>query len=81
MCLAVPGLVKEIEGSMAEVEMGGLRRRVSLQLVPEAKVGDYVQVHAGYAIALIDQVEAEETLRLLKELAAAEAPPEGGGVP
>jgi len=80
MCLAVPGLVKEIEGTMAWVEMGGLRRRVSLQLVPEAKVGDYVQVHAGYAIALIDRAEAEETLRLLRELAA-EDEPEGGGVP
>lgn len=80
MCLAVPGLVREIQGAMAEVEMGGLRRKVSLQLVPEAKVGDYVQVHAGYAIAIIDQDEAEETLRLLKDLAD-ETASEGGEVP
>lgn len=71
MCLAVPGLIRAIQGTLAEVEMGGVRRKISLRLTPEARVGEYVQVHAGYAIAVIDQAEAEETLRLLTERAGA----------
>jgi hydrogenase expression/formation protein HypC len=70
MCLAVPGLIQEMQGAMAVVDMGGLRRRISLQLVPEARIGDYVQIHTGYAIAVIDRDEAEETLRLLRAMAA-----------
>ena len=68
MCLAIPALVKSIEGQEAEVEIGGVGRRVSLWLTPEAKVGDYVLLHAGYAINIIDQEEAGETLRLLEEM-------------
>lgn len=71
MCLAVPGLIRVIQGTLADVEIGGVWRKVSLRLTPEARVGDYVQVHTGYAIAVIDQVEAEETLRLLTERALA----------
>jgi hydrogenase expression/formation protein HypC len=69
MCLAIPALVKSIEGKEAEVEIGGIGRRASLWLTPEAKVGDYVLLHTGYAINIIDQEEAEETLRLLEEMA------------
>jgi hydrogenase expression/formation protein HypC len=68
MCLAIPGLIRSIDGKEAEVEIGGISRRVSLWLTPEAKVGDYVLIHTGYAINVLDQEEALETLRLLEEL-------------
>ena len=68
MCLAVPVQVVSIDGNEAEVEIGGVRRRVSIILTPEAKVGDYVLLHTGYAISVIDQEEAEETIRLLQEM-------------
>ncbi len=70
MCLAIPVLIKSIEDKEAEVEIGGITRRISLELTPEAKVGDYAIVHTGYAINILDQEEAEETLRLLEEIAA-----------
>ena len=69
MCLAIPVLIKSIEGKEAEAEIGGITRRISLWLTPEARVGDYVLVHTGYAISVLDQEEAEETLRLLEEIA------------
>jgi hydrogenase expression/formation protein HypC len=72
MCLAVPVLIKSIEGKEAEVEIGGITRRISLWLTPEARVGDYVLVHTGYAINVLDQEQAEETLALLREIAEAE---------
>jgi len=73
MCLAIPALIKSIEGKEAEAEIGGITRRVSLWLTPEAEVGDYVLLHTGYAINIIDQQEAEETLRLFEEMAEAAA--------
>ena len=73
MCLAIPALIKSIEGNEAEAEIGGISRRVSLWLTPEAEVGDYVLLHTGYAINIIDQEEAEETLRLFEEIAEAAA--------
>jgi len=69
MCLAIPALIRAIEGYQAEVEIGGVKRFVSLQLVPEAKIGDYVLIHTGYAISVVDEEEAQETLRLLAEFA------------
>jgi hydrogenase expression/formation protein HypC len=69
MCLAVPALIKSIDGDEAEVELGGVSRRASLVLTPEAEVGDYVLLHAGYAINIVDQSEAEETLSMLREMA------------
>jgi len=68
MCLAVPVLVKSIDGQLAEVEVGGVSRKVSIWLTPEVKVGDYVLLHTGYAINTIDKVEAKETLKLLQEM-------------
>ncbi|MBI4495762.1 MAG: HypC/HybG/HupF family hydrogenase formation chaperone [Deltaproteobacteria bacterium] len=68
MCLAIPAQIKSIRESMAEVEVGGVSRRVSLHLVPEAQEGDYVLVHAGFAIHVIDEQEALETLGLFSEL-------------
>ncbi len=72
MCLAIPVLIKSIEDKEAEVEIGGITCRISLWLTPEAKVGDYALVHTGYAINILDQEEAEETLRLFEEIAEAE---------
>ena len=68
MCLAVPVKVVSIEGSEADVEIGGVKRRVSIMLTPEAKVGDYVLLHTGYAINVIDEAEAQETLKILGEM-------------
>ncbi len=68
MCLAVPVKVVSIQDTEAEVEIGGVRRRVSIMLTPEAKVGDYVLLHTGYAINVIDEAEAQETLKLLTEM-------------
>jgi hydrogenase expression/formation protein HypC len=73
MCLAIPALVKTINGHQAMVDIEGTTREVSLQLTPEAKVGDYVLLHTGYAISVIDADEAEETLKLLRELSEAGA--------
>ena len=72
MCLAIPALIKSIENKEAEAEIGGISRRISLWLTPEAKVGDYVLVHTGYAINILDQEQAKETLTLLREIAEAE---------
>ncbi len=72
MCLAIPVLIKSIEDKEAEVEIGGITQRISLWLTPEAKVGDYALVHTGYAINILDQEDAEETLRLFEEIAEAE---------
>ena len=69
MCLAIPVLIKSIENKEAEVEIGGITRRISIWLTPEARVGDYVLVHTGYAINVLDEQEAEETLSLLEEIA------------
>ncbi len=69
MCLAVPALVKSIDGFEAEVDISGVTRRASVMLTPEVKVGDYVLLHAGYAIGVVDEEEARETLRLFREVA------------
>jgi hydrogenase expression/formation protein HypC len=69
MCLAVPVQVISIDGNEAEVEIGGLKRMVSIMLTPEVTVGDYVLLHTGYAINVIDEAEARETLKLFEEMA------------
>jgi len=71
MCLAIPVRIVAIDGDEAETEIAEVRRRVSIALTPEAKVGDYVLLHTGYAIGVIDEAEAEETLKLLEEIAIA----------
>jgi hydrogenase expression/formation protein HypC len=71
MCLAVPALIKSIKGQQAVADIEGVTREISLQLTPEAKVGDYVLLHTGYAISIIDAEEAAETLKLLKEISEA----------
>ena len=70
MCLAIPAQIAAIgEGQMATVSLAGVERAVSMALTPEARVGDYVLVHAGYAISLLDAEEAAATLQLLDEIA------------
>ena len=73
MCLAIPALIKSINGQQAEVDIEGVRREVSLQLTPEAREGDYVLLHTGYAISVIDADEAEETLKLLRQISEVDA--------
>jgi hydrogenase expression/formation protein HypC len=73
MCLAVPARIVTIEGAMAQAEMGGITRQVSVLFTPEVKVGDYVVLHAGYAISIMDEQEAEATFRLLEEVMGSDA--------
>ena len=69
MCLAVPGKVLDVEADgRAVVDMLGAQREVSLRLVPDAQVGDYVLVHAGFGIQVVDPEEARETIELVKQL-------------
>jgi hydrogenase expression/formation protein HypC len=67
MCLGVPMQITELDGDKAVVRLSGVSREVSLLLVENARVGDYVLVHAGFAISIIDEQIAEETLELLEE--------------
>jgi hydrogenase expression/formation protein HypC len=73
MCLALPSLVVASDGDDAVVELGGIRKTVSAALVPEAQVGDYVIVHVGHAIGVLDPDEAARTLALFAELEDAQA--------
>lgn len=71
MCLAIPGKIVEIldeENSLAKVEVGGVRRQVNIGMLEGVQVGDYVLIHVGFAMSKVDEKEAQETLRLLKEL-------------
>ncbi|MCX7984454.1 MAG: HypC/HybG/HupF family hydrogenase formation chaperone [Bacteroidetes bacterium] len=72
MCLALPGKVIEIiedqEPRMGRVDFGGVKKEVCLDLVPEVRVGQYVIVHVGFAISIVNEREAEETLRLIAEI-------------
>ncbi len=70
MCLAIPSKITEIKNDMAVIDADGVRRQASLLLLEDAQVGDYVIVHAGFAIQKIDEAAAMETLKLLKEAAA-----------
>lgn len=72
MCLAIPARVVEINGKEAVVDYGELRQKIRLDLLEDVKIGDYVLVHVGYAIQKLDEKEAEETLRILEELASLE---------
>lgn len=68
MCLAVPAKIIDKKDQLAVVELSGVKRDVSLLLLPEAEVGDFVLIHAGFAMQIIDQEEAEKTNELLKEM-------------
>lgn len=74
MCLAIPGKINKIQGadegimSVAKVSFGGIVQDVSLELLPEAKVGDYVLVHVGVAISIVDEEEAQKTFEYLSKI-------------
>ncbi len=70
MCVAVPGKIIEKSGGMATVDVEGNRVRADVSMVPEAGVGDYVMLHAGFAISKYTRKEAEEMLALLREIKA-----------
>jgi hydrogenase expression/formation protein HypC len=70
MCLAVPMRITALEGTLATIAAAGLEQRCSVLLVPEAGIGDYVLVHAGYAISVLDEADALETYELLREIGA-----------
>ena len=69
MCLAIPSRITKIENNMAIIDVDGVQREASLLLLEDAKVGEYVIVHAGFAIQKIDESAARETLSLLREAA------------
>jgi hydrogenase expression/formation protein HypC len=78
MCLAIPGKIVEIvdpENRIAKVEVGGVKRNINIGMLSEDEthVGDYVLIHVGFAMSKVDEHEAEETLRVLKELGEYEA--------
>jgi len=73
MCLAIPGKIVEIvdeENSIAKVEVGGVKRNVNIGMLgkDEARVGDYVLIHVGFAMSKVDEQQAQETLRVLQEI-------------
>ena len=75
MCLGIPGRVEQIDGTDAKVRFGDLLRQTSLDLLGEdVSVGDYVIVHAGFALERIDEEEAHKTLQMLREISDLEVP-------
>lgn len=72
MCLAIPGRLESIEPAdpfpMGTAEFGGIRKQICLAFVPEAEVGDYVLVHVGFAIGVVDEIEARRTLAVLRAM-------------
>ncbi|HYU98072.1 MAG TPA: HypC/HybG/HupF family hydrogenase formation chaperone [Pyrinomonadaceae bacterium] len=73
MCLAIPGKIVEIvdeDNSIAKVEVGGVKRNINIGMLgkEEARVGDYVLIHVGFAMSKVDEKQAEDTLRILKEI-------------
>ena len=73
MCLAIPARVVALNGLEAPVDLGGVRKTISIALVPEAQLEDYVIVHVGHAIGMVDPEEARLTLKLFAELDASGA--------
>ncbi len=68
MCLSIPGKIIKIDGDFAEVSVGGTIIKIGMQMVENVKEGDYVLVHAGFALQKIDEKEALETLQLFREM-------------
>jgi hydrogenase expression/formation protein HypC len=84
MCLAVPGRIVSMTGEgvtrSGRVDFGGLSKQVNLAYVPEARVGDYVLVHVGFAITIIDEAHAESVTETLRQIDAVESPRQGRDV-
>ena len=68
MCLGIPMKIKKVNGDFAQVESGRLIRTINIQMIPSLKTGDYVIVHAGFAIQKVDAAKARETLRLVRSI-------------
>lgn len=68
MCLGVTAKVVKIDGQKADVEFDGVTQAISIAMTPEVKIGEYVMIHAGFAISIIDQEQAEETMNLFIEI-------------
>lgn len=74
MCLAIPGKIVEFTNALddvfriAKVDYGGIQKEVNMSMLPEAKVGDYVMVHVGVAISIVDEKEAQETAKFLRQM-------------
>ena len=68
MCLAIPMKIKKIKGEFAEVETGRLTRTINIAMLPKVALGDYVIVHAGFALQIVDPLKAKQTLELLDEI-------------
>ena len=68
MCLSIPARIVSINGNMAEVDAGGAVFKAGLHIIENAKVGDYILLHAGFAIQIISEKEAAETLKILEEM-------------
>jgi len=75
MCWAVPTRLVEVHGEVGKVEIGGTVREVGLQFLDDPRVGEYVLIHAGFAIHKVDEGEARKTLELLEEMRQAISPP------
>ena len=72
MCLAIPAKVVALDGPLATVEIGGVRKSASVHLLDGVSVGDYVILHAGFALSRLQEGEAQETLRLLEQMGGLE---------
>jgi hydrogenase expression/formation protein HypC len=70
MCLAIPSKIVKIEDKIGVIDVEGVQKEVSLLLIEDPRIGDYVIVHAGFAIQKIDEAEANESLKILREMAS-----------
>jgi hydrogenase expression/formation protein HypC len=70
MCLAIPSKIVKIKDNMGVIDVEGVQKEVSLLLIEDPRIGDYVIVHAGFAIQKIDEAEANESLKILREMAS-----------
>ncbi|MBN1384904.1 MAG: HypC/HybG/HupF family hydrogenase formation chaperone [Elusimicrobia bacterium] len=68
MCLAIPGRIISIKAKIAEVDFGGVKKLVGLDLLPNAKINDYIIVHAGFAIQILDEKDAQERIKLFEKI-------------
>ncbi|MBI2331775.1 MAG: HypC/HybG/HupF family hydrogenase formation chaperone [Chloroflexi bacterium] len=77
MCLAIPGKITSIYTKdslhMAKIDFGGIVKEICLEYTPAAKIGDYALIHVGFAISLMDEEEAQETLKLIKDISEFES--------
>ena len=68
MCLAIPARVTRLNGLLATVEVGGVEKQVSVQLLERVAEGNYVLIHAGFALSCLDEAEARQTMRILEQM-------------